>query len=82
METGAAWQQGVLLLESTTFTELVFELKEIYGVTLVTNNADIRRQRYDAKFFIHKTSINDIMATLAALHGIQYKIQGKTITLY
>lgn len=77
-----AWQQGVLLLESTTFTELVFELKEIYGVTLVTNNADIRRQHYDAKFFIHKTSVNDIMATLAAVHGMQYKIQGKTITLY
>lgn len=77
-----AWQQGVLLLESASFTELAFELKEIYGVTLVTNNADIRSLHYDAKFFIYKTSVNDIIATLAEVHGIHYKIQGQTITLY
>lgn len=77
-----AWQQGVLLLESTTFNELAFELREVYGVTLVTNNAGIRRLHYDAKFFIHKTSVNDIIATLAEVHDIRYKIQGKTITLY
>ena len=77
-----AWQQGILLLESSTFSELAFELKEIYGVALITSNADIRAQHYDAKFFIHKTSVNDIIATLAEVHGIQYRVQGKTITLY
>lgn len=77
-----AWQQGILLLESATFSELADELQEIYGVALVTNNPDIRSQHYDAKFFIQKTSINDIMTTLAEVHGIRYKINGKTITLY
>lgn len=77
-----AWQRGVLLLESATFSELAFELKEIYGVALVTSNAEIHDQHYDAKFFIHKTSVNDIMATIAAVHGMRYRIQGKTITLY
>ncbi|NML41351.1 DUF4974 domain-containing protein [Chitinophaga sp. G-6-1-13] len=76
------WRQGVLLLESATFSEVAFELKEIYGVALVTHNADIRSLHYDAKFFIHKTSVNDIIASLAAVHHIQYKISGKTITLY
>lgn len=77
-----AWQQGILLLESASFSELAFELKEIYGVALVTSNAGIRGQHYDAKFFIHKTSVNDLIATLAEVHGIRYSIQGKTITLY
>ncbi|ASZ11198.1 FecR domain-containing protein [Chitinophaga pendula] len=77
-----AWQQGVLLLESATFSEVAFELKEIYGVALTTSSADIRNQHYDAKFFIHKTSVKDIIATLAAVHRIQYKIKGDTITLH
>lgn len=77
-----AWQKGVLLLESATFSELAAELKEIYNIKLVTYNADIQKLHYDAKFFINKTSVNDIIATLAEVHGIQYKIQGKTITLY
>lgn len=77
-----AWQQGILLLESAAFSELAFELKEIYGVALVTSNAEIHGQHYDAKFFIHKTSVNDIIATIAAVHGIRYRIHGKTITLY
>lgn len=77
-----AWQQGILLLESATFSELAFELKEIYGVELTTSNADIRDLHYDAKFFIHKTSVNDIITTLAAVHGIRYRLHGKTITLY
>lgn len=77
-----AWQKGILLLESATFSELVFELKEIYGVALVTSNANIRSQHYDAKFFIHTTSVNDVIATLAAVHGIRYRIHEKTITLY
>ncbi|MCW3467830.1 FecR family protein [Chitinophaga nivalis] len=77
-----AWQQGVLLLESATFSEVASELKEIYGVALVTYNDDIRELHYDAKFFIQKTGINDIIASLAAVHRIQYKIQGKTIILY
>jgi transmembrane sensor len=77
-----AWQKGILLLESATFSELSFELKEIYGVELVTNSSGIRSQHYDAKFFIHKTSVNDIVATLAEVHGIRYRIERKTITLY
>ncbi|SJZ43449.1 ferric-dicitrate binding protein FerR, regulates iron transport through sigma-19 [Chitinophaga eiseniae] len=77
-----AWRDGVLLLESATFSELANELQDTYGVTLVTSDADIRSQHYDAKFFIRKTSVNDIMATLAEVHGIQYKIQGNTIILY
>ncbi|WP_343306371.1 FecR domain-containing protein [Chitinophaga niabensis] len=77
-----AWQQGILLLESATFSELAFELKEIYGVELTTSNADIRDLHYDAKFFIHTTSVNDIITTLAEVHGIRYRLHGKTITLY
>lgn len=77
-----AWQRGILLLESATFSEVAFELKEIYGVVLITNDTKIRIQHYDAKFFIHKTSVEDIIATLAAVHRIQYRIQGKTVTLY
>ncbi|HVI46090.1 MAG TPA: FecR domain-containing protein [Chitinophaga sp.] len=76
------WRKGVLLLESATFSEVAFELKEIYGVALVTSDAEIRGLHYDAKFFIHRTSVNDIIASLAAVHHIRYRIQGKTITLY
>ncbi|MBZ4192286.1 FecR family protein [Niabella beijingensis] len=77
-----AWQKGILLLEAASFSELAFELKEIYGVVVITNTASIRSQHYDAKFFINKTSINDIIATVAEVHSIRYKIQGNTITLY
>lgn len=77
-----AWQQGILLLESATFSELAAELKEIYGVALVTSDAAIHGQHYDAKFFIHKTSVDDIIAVIAEVHGMRYRIQGKTITLY
>lgn len=77
-----AWRDGILLLEAATFSELANELQGIYGVTLVTSDVNIRNQHYDAKFFIRKTSVSDIIATLAEVHGIRYKIQGKTITLY
>nr|WP_295866357.1 FecR domain-containing protein [uncultured Chitinophaga sp.] len=77
-----AWREGILLLDSATFAELADELQEIYGVTLLTSDVNIRDQHYDVKFFIRKTSVNDIIATLAEVHGIRYKIQGKTIILY
>lgn len=76
-----AWHQGILLLESASFTELAFQLKELYGVELATSDATIRSLHYDAKFFI-QTPVEDIVATLAAVHGIQFKRQGEIITLY
>lgn len=76
-----AWQKGVLLLESASFTELAFQLKELYDVELTTRSAAIRSLHYDAKFFM-QTPVEDIVATLAEVHGIQFRKQGKTITLY
>jgi ferric-dicitrate binding protein FerR (iron transport regulator) len=76
-----AWQKGILLLEAASFTELAFQLKELYGVELITSNAAIRHLHYDAKFFI-QTPVENIVATLAEVHGIRYKKQGKIITFY
>ncbi len=80
-EPALAWQQGVLLLQSASFTELRHQLKEFYGVELAARNANIRHLQFTAKFFI-RTPVRDIVATLAAVHGLQFKQEGNSITLY
>lgn len=76
-----AWQKGVLLLESASFTELALQLKELYGVELIASGNHIRQLHFDAKLFI-KTPVEDIVATLAKVHGIQYRIWGKQVLFY
>jgi transmembrane sensor len=80
-QSALLWKQGIMLLESASFSELAIQLKEIYGVELVTGNRAISKQRYDAKFFIH-TPVEDIAATLAEVHGIRYKKEGNRIRFY
>jgi transmembrane sensor len=80
-EPALAWQQGVLLLQSASFTELAHQLKELYGVELTARNKHIQHLQFTAKFFI-RTPVKDIVATLAAVHGLQFKHDGNIITLY
>lgn len=80
-EPALAWQQGVLLLQSASFAELKHQLKEFYGVELAARNNNIRHLQFTAKFFI-RTPVRDIVATLAAVHGLQFKQEGNIITLY
>lgn len=80
-EEALQWQQGILLLHEASFSELARQLHEIYDLRLITDNAAIRRLRYDAKFFI-KTPVNDILQTLTQVHNIHYKKQGNTIIFY
>lgn len=76
-----AWQKGILLLESANFDELSRELKELYGISLMTDAPTIRELHYDAKFFIH-TPLENILSTLAEVHGLKYLRQENTVRFY
>ncbi|MHA4807312.1 FecR family protein [Flavitalea flava] len=76
-----AWQKGILLLQSASFTELASQLRELYGIRLVTADPSIRLQSYDAKFYI-RTPVQAILQTLSEVQHIHFRMKGNEIQFY
>ena len=76
-----AWQKGILLLKSASFTELSNSFAEFYGVKLVSDDPNILRQRFDGKFFI-STPLDKILPMITELHHIRHRRTGNKIIFY
>ena len=75
-----AWTNGVISFKAANITEIVNTLERWYGV-----NFNIKLKLNTDKDFTFRyknKSLEEILDGLGFAYGFEYKIDGKTITLY
>ena len=69
-----SWINGKLVFRDTSFNEILKKLERSYNVTIINNNKNIRKERFNATINIDKESINDVLYYFSKLHNIKYNI--------
>lgn len=80
-ESLTAWQNGRLLLNDLSFTEMTVILKKNYGIDITTTDETIKGTRYTTELL---TSMSPLQAVevLAAIHNLKIKQKDNNIFLY
>jgi ferric-dicitrate binding protein FerR (iron transport regulator) len=74
-------QQGWLVLENSSFTDLQALLQSRYGVTLADPDQQLKNAHFSTAF-PPATSVTGIMQVLCAIHGVQYKMNHQSIVIH
>ncbi|PXX21840.1 FecR family protein [Arenibacter sp. ARW7G5Y1] len=78
-EVYTSWMKGESVFRNMLFDNMLKKLERHYNVTIINNNKELSRQRFNASF--GTVTIDRIFENLSTYHGIQYEINGSTITI-
>lgn len=79
IEEKTAWKDGKLLFENTAMPEVLRRIERWYGVTVKVADERILDYRITASF--ESESVSKIFDLLALSSGIEYSIEGNTVTI-
>ena len=75
-----AWKDGVLIFDDTPMDEVIKKIERWYGVSINSLNPKIKDYRFTANF--SSESLDRVMELLKISSFINYKIEGKNVTLF
>lgn len=80
-ESLTAWQQGRLMLNDLSFTEMAAIMKKNFGTDIVTNEDAIKNTRYTTELLTSMTPLEAVQV-LAAIHHLKTKVDQKTSKIF
>ena len=80
-ESLTAWQNGRLLLNDLSFTEMTVILKKNYGIDITTGDETIKSTRYTTELLASMSPL-EAVEVLAAIHSLKIKQKDNNIFLY
>lgn len=80
-ESLTAWQEGRLLLNDLSFSEVAIIMKKNFGVELVANDDNIKNTRYTTELLANMPPA-EAVEVLAAIHYLKTRQEGGKIFLY
>lgn len=77
-EEVTGWQQGYLVFKDATYNEVITEIENRYGVTII-NESDKKEWKYTGGF--REESLQDVVETICLAESLAYTINNDTIVL-
>lgn len=74
----AGWKQGYLVFKDASYNEVITEIENRYGVTII-NQSDKKEWKYTG--FFQEESLQDVIETICLAKSLSYKISKDTIML-
>lgn len=75
------WMNGNIVLDNSSFTEMAVEMKNAYGVTVITTDSKIRTGKYTAHLDTTLTA-QQAMEVLAAIHSLRVTTKQDTLMVH
>ncbi len=79
LEMHTAWRTGKIILKSLSFSQMAKKLERHYDVIINCNEEQLNREIITATF--EEENIKDVLTVINKLHPINYKIDGRDITI-
>jgi len=77
----SGWRDGTIWLEGASFRDLSALFANTFGYTLETELTRLERVRFTASFR-KQDKLTDILDMLSRIPGVNYRIEGRVITMY
>lgn len=74
-----SWMGGELIFRNMTFNNILKKLERHYNITVVNNNKILGNKIFNANF--RKIAAKEVFEKLKVNYGIQYQMDGNTITI-
>lgn len=75
------WTQGLIFFDEEQLTDIVKELERSYNVKITITDDSLRHYRFYGNFTRTEQTIQEVLDILASTNKLNYKIQGKEVTL-
>lgn len=76
------WTDGYLFFDEELLPDITKELERSYNVNIRIANDSLNSFRFYGNFVRREQSIQEVLDALASTEKIQYKIEGRNITIY
>jgi len=80
LDSEMSWLKGEKYFENVRVTEVLSQIERWYDVQFQYNENNLKND--ELTLIVHKNSLNDMMEVISGLTSMDYKIKGKSITLY
>jgi transmembrane sensor len=75
----AAWKDGILYFNNSSFPEIIHRLERWYGVEIITSNQPIRSKHYTGKF--NNESLENVLKGIGFINDFNFEISGKQVKI-
>ena len=75
------WINGLLYFDEEKLPDITKELERNYNVKIIISDDSLRKYRFYGNFTRNEQTIQEVLDVLASTHRLNYKINGKVITL-
>ncbi|WP_067151644.1 FecR family protein [Pseudotamlana agarivorans] len=75
-----AWMEGKLIFREMHFNNILKKLERHYNVSIINNNKAMANNLFNANF--GKQTLEEVLEELKVNYGLEYEINGTTISIY
>ncbi|AGA79742.1 FecR family protein [Echinicola vietnamensis] len=75
-----AWLSGKIIFKNVPFENIIKKLERHYNVEIINLDGALAHEHYTASFDVE--SIEEVMETFKRAYGLQYQIEGNSITIH
>ncbi|WP_186757462.1 FecR family protein [Echinicola salinicaeni] len=77
-----AWKRGVLSFNKSSNAEVWKELEKWYGVDLIIQNSNIKKQNWDYTGSFDNESLENVLESIGFVKGFKFEIKGDQVKIY